>query len=468
MPGDFGWIVSGAGSAEVNGLYIPNGIHDGKTLYVKEDDSAYTLQWSAYSRWEIWLGYMAMTMYYGAEGEEELPAEPWELGDLGLPPPPTLSEAWNDVAIDSPHGIEYTPSSDVFIGALKLTVLVSGTTNYQCAIYKDSDKSILATTVEEELRYSADPREEYSMLASPLTLTAGTKYYFVAWASSSSVKIGVESSPQDGYTLVTSNIYNSWPDPASFIATNEHYMIEVSGARQNTYKADIYLTYPMYVEKEYSADTLLSWPPFSIGYLSDVYIELNFNIDVYYYADTMLDWSDVTLGHWADVVLIWSPGVLVYWSDVYVESYTDKDVSYRADVASDWGPGLTGHWADVIMLTSNDDTYHADVVSFLISDYSYSADIYVEGSVGYYADMRLIVRAVDNLSAIIIVGESIRYFVIPDSKESRPSSVHWLIIDESKESEPSDANDIIIDYMDDLQAIIYVNNPTPSGGVSLG
>lgn len=90
------WRASGAGLADVNGLYVHVGTYNGEPLYRHQYGGGHTYLFWMDSCWVIGLvvGPLAQPHYLGGDGLV-LPANPWKLPP-GPPlgdPPPTLANA---------------------------------------------------------------------------------------------------------------------------------------------------------------------------------------------------------------------------------------------------------------------------------------------------------------------------------------------------------------------------------------
>ena len=90
------WRVSGAGTAAANGDYSESGTYAGKPAYQKDGGGAW-LYWesSLFLVWQIYSTKEILPRWYsGAEGEEDLPANPWEIPEVmgtGAAPAPVVT-----------------------------------------------------------------------------------------------------------------------------------------------------------------------------------------------------------------------------------------------------------------------------------------------------------------------------------------------------------------------------------------
>jgi len=427
-----GWTAFGAEDTTFNGFYELIGTHNGKYYYVYfgEAGDRYLYWYVGNNTWQI--SYNLISIWFEGTGDV-LPANPWTpVGGWPEQIPPTLSEYWIDASLSPPRSVEYTPVSDMIVKSLKLTVWVyNASSQIQCAIYKDSDNTLLATSINSVVgNPTGGPIVIYSHFEPYPTILNGETYYLTAWSDlEDGVEIGIEPIPLDGYDLTTAVplVYNNWPDPIvapdDFIAANQHYMIELGDAAISPYVADVILQ---------TSNVLV--------YFGDVDLQDTYN--KIYYADIDVGVYDIIYD--ADVYLDYF--FLLYEGDIYLTKL-NVNIIYFGD----------------IYIFGKSINYYADIKLVYDKDLVYYADIYIGGAAYYYGDTRTVQADNVFLPAILNVSFSQDYFIVLDTKESRPSYVSWLVIQNDKESDPPTANDITVEYLNDLSAYIYVYNPVPTG-----
>jgi len=86
------YVVSGAGSPEVNGTYSEDGVYNGKPQY-RLGSSFYYLRYNnmPFVRWEIWDDDSRMTYYYTDDAGDTPPSSGWMVYFFGFPPAPSVS-----------------------------------------------------------------------------------------------------------------------------------------------------------------------------------------------------------------------------------------------------------------------------------------------------------------------------------------------------------------------------------------
>lgn len=77
------YVVSGAGSTEVDGTYVEDEEYNGKLQYLLTDTDYYLRYNSDYDGWEIWDDDNGETYYYTDDSGDTPPSTGWEVGDEG-------------------------------------------------------------------------------------------------------------------------------------------------------------------------------------------------------------------------------------------------------------------------------------------------------------------------------------------------------------------------------------------------
>lgn len=99
------WLVSGAGTADVNGTYVAEGTYNGKNYY---SNGSFELCWEPNIWYLVDFCGGAYVAYRGDFGQENLPAEPW-VALLGDAPAPSVSSGGDVITVS---GTVYTAENE--------------------------------------------------------------------------------------------------------------------------------------------------------------------------------------------------------------------------------------------------------------------------------------------------------------------------------------------------------------------
>lgn len=115
------YVVSGAGSPEVNGTYEESGAYNGKPKYVKSGTN-YELRYndSMGQRWEIWDAIMWDTYYYTDDAGDTPPSTGWSRNS-GSNPAPSVGPAAPTLTYSTSRFVE----SDDNDGTIKTTITIT-------------------------------------------------------------------------------------------------------------------------------------------------------------------------------------------------------------------------------------------------------------------------------------------------------------------------------------------------------